>query len=181
MLSRFAFCTRATPVFSRPVPRPPRGGAAQFPAGSGCFPPEPGLARTAARAGSAAARRGDRPRCTRSARGRWGRPDGTATRGTGPVRAPARARSGRLRRRRSRALCSSRTSRTGARSDPIRDGLMLTIRGGKASASMSAIEWIGASQVSRSCSPASTAGGLRVDDMSASSSQASGNASTTRR
>ena len=67
-----------------------------------------------------------------------------------------------------------------ARRPPIRDGLMLTIRGANGSASMSSIEWIGASQVIRSWSPASTAAVSGVTT-SGSSIQASGNASTTRR
>ena len=56
---------------------------------------------------------------------------------------------------------------------------MLTIRGGYGSATMSAIEWIGASQEKRSRCAASTAS---VSAVSAGSSiQASGNASATRR
>ena len=61
----------------------------------------------------------------------------------------------------------------------MRDGLMLTMRGANGSASMSAMEWIGASQVIRSCSSASAAAVPSVTT-SGSSSQASGKAATTR-
>ena len=133
--------------------------------------------RQRARTGSA----GERVvrRCSRPARGRWACRGETARPGTGPARGPARARTGRRRRRRCRARRSSRRRRTACCRPPIRDGLMFTIRGGKGSASMSAIEWIGASQVIRSWSSASTAAVSGVTT-SGSSSQASGNASTTR-
>ena len=58
---------------------------------------------------------------------------------------------------------------------PIRDGLRLTIRGGNGSASMSSIEWIGASQVIRSrWRPGSPS--ISGVTTSGSSIQASGNA-----
>ena len=62
---------------------------------------------------------------------------------------------------------------------PNRDGLMLIVRGGKGSASMSATEWMGASQVIRSWYGSSTGS---VSGVSAGSSiHASGKPSATSR
>ena len=62
----------------------------------------------------------------------------------------------------------------------MRDGLMFTVLGGNGSASMSAIEWIGASQVMRSRWGSSTAAASGTD-RSGSSIQASGRPSATMR
>ena len=77
---------------------------------------------------------------------------------------PGRARTGRRRRRRCRARRGSRRQSSSARRPPNRDGFTFTIRGGYGSASMSAIEWIGASQVKRSLCGSSTG---RVSSVSA--------------
>ena len=96
-----------------------------------------------------------------SARRRSACRGGTARRGTGSGRVRRRARTGRRRTRRCPLARSSRRSRSRPRRLPNRDGLMFTILGGNGSASMSATEWIGASQVIRSRCGSSTGVGLR--------------------